>query len=114
MEGDPLTNGVAASGYHHERAIYPSRVKYRILYTKFMKTTLDIDDELLIKAKAVSARERKSLTALIEEGLRLRLRRMGPTRPQRALAIHRGKGGLVAGVDPLSNRSLLDAADDGT
>jgi hypothetical protein len=30
-----------------------------------------------------------------------------------ALAIHRGKGGLVAGVDPLSNRSLLDAADDG-
>ncbi len=81
-----------------------------------MKTTLDIDDELLIKAKAVSARERKSLTALIEEGLRLRLRlrRMGPTRPQRALAVHRGKGGLVAGVDPLSNRSLLDAADDGS
>lgn len=39
-----------------------------------MKTTLDIDDELLIEAKAVSARERKSLTALTEEGLRLRLR----------------------------------------
>jgi hypothetical protein len=81
-----------------------------------MKTTLDIDDELLVKAKAASARERKSLTALIEEGLRLRLRRTGPTklRRPRVLAIHGGKGGLVQGVDPLSNRSLLDAADDGT
>ncbi len=80
-----------------------------------MKTTLDIDDELLIKAKAVSARERKSLTALIEEGLRLRLRRprSGGGKPSRALAIHHGTGGLVAGVDPLSNRALLDASDDG-
>jgi hypothetical protein len=80
-----------------------------------VKTTLDIDDELLVKAKAVSARERKSLTALIEEGLRLRLRGRVSKRgtPPKALAIHRGKGGVVVGVDPLSNRSLLDAADDG-
>jgi hypothetical protein len=28
-----------------------------------MKTTLDIDDELLVQAKALSARERKSLTS---------------------------------------------------
>ena len=79
-----------------------------------MKTTLDIDDELLVKAKAVSARERTSLTALIEEGLRLRLRRRGPGRrgPPPMLAIYQGKGGLIAGVDPLSNRSMLDAADD--
>jgi hypothetical protein len=35
-----------------------------------MKTTLDIDDELLVKAKALAARERSSVTALIEEGLR--------------------------------------------
>lgn len=81
-----------------------------------MKTTLDLDDELLVKAKAVSARERKSLTALIEEGLRLRLRRPGSARDilPKALAIHIGQGGLAQGIDPLSNRSLLDAADDGT
>ena len=80
-----------------------------------MKTTLDLDDELLVRAKAASARERKSLTALIEEGLRLRLRRPGVGRraAAKALAVHRGKGGLVTGVDPLSNRSMLDAADDG-
>ena len=77
-----------------------------------VKTTLDIDDELLIQAKELSARERKSLTSLIEEGLRLRLRRATPTRRAKPLVIHRGKGGLVRGVDPSSNRSLLDAADD--
>jgi len=90
--------------------------QYRILYAISMKTTLDINDELLIKAKAASARERKSLTALIEEGLRLRLRRAGSGKPFRpnAPAIHQGKGGLVRGVNPLSNRSLFDAADDDT
>jgi hypothetical protein len=78
-----------------------------------MKTTLDIDDELLVKAKALSARERTTLTALIEEGLRLRLRRPAPpTKRIKRLMIHRGKGGLATGIDPLSNRSLLDAADD--
>jgi hypothetical protein len=81
-----------------------------------MKTTLDIDDELLIKAKAVSARERKSLTALIEEGLRLRLRGRrsllsGRSQP---LPVYRGKSGLAKGIDPTSNRSMLDAAGDDT
>ena len=81
-----------------------------------MKTTLDINDELLVRAKAASARERKSLTTLIEEGLRLRLRRArsGGRKPKAPLPSFAGKGGLVAGIDPLSNRSLLDAADDGS
>jgi hypothetical protein len=79
-----------------------------------MKTTLDIDDDLLVKAKAQAARERSSVTALIEEGLRLRLRRRGSKgragKPA-SLAVYRGKGGLAQGIDSLSNRSLLDAAD---
>jgi len=64
-----------------------------------MKTTLDINDELLVKAKAASARERKSLTTLIEEG-------------RRPLPIFKGKGGVAKGIDPTSNRSMLDAASD--
>lgn len=88
-------------------------------YTDFcillrMKTTLDIDDDLLVKAKALSARERKSLTALIEEGLRLRLRVRGHKRlrSRPPLPIYRGHSGLAEGIDPKSNRSMLDAAGD--
>jgi hypothetical protein len=80
-----------------------------------MKTTLDLDDDLLARAKALAARERTSLTALIEEGLRLRLRsrrRAQGRPPPNRLAIYQGRGGLVTNVDPLSNRSLLEAADD--
>jgi hypothetical protein len=71
-----------------------------------MKTTLDIDDELLIKAKAVCARERKNLTALIEEGLRLRLggRRSAVSGRSRPFPIYRGKSGLAPGIDPTSLR----------
>ncbi len=83
-----------------------------------MKTTLDINDELLIKAKAVSAREKISVTRLIEEGLRLRLRtgkaRSAVPATKVVLPVYRGKGGLAKHIDPCSNRSMLDALDDGT
>ena len=79
-----------------------------------MKTTLNIDDQLLAEAKASAAHQRTSLTRLIEEGLRLRLRakpitaRGSVTR----LPLLKGKGGLVDGIDPLSNRALLAALGD--
>lgn len=76
-----------------------------------MKTTLDIRDELLRRAKAEAARQGKTLTRMIEEGLTLRLR---PQRPRRKLTplpvSHRG-GGMLPGIDPCSNRSMFDAAD---
>lgn len=79
-----------------------------------MKTTLDINDRLLADAKALAAQQRTSLTRLIEEGLELRLR--AQTRQLRRgalrLPVHRGKGGLVAGVDALSNKALLRALGD--
>jgi len=76
-----------------------------------MKTTLDIDDALLVRAKALSARERKSLTALIEEGLRLRLRtrRASTSGDEVTIPLFHRKGGLRPGIDPLSNRSILEA-----
>jgi hypothetical protein len=78
-----------------------------------MKTTLDINDALLADAKALAARQRTSLTRLIEEGLRLRLRSSAArTMAAPKIPVHKGRGGLVAGVDPLSNRAMLDAADD--
>ena len=79
-----------------------------------MKTTLDLDDDLLARAKALAAIERKSLTRLIEEGLSLRLRKPEADRRRAlpALPVFTGGAGLHPGIDPCSNRSLLDACDD--
>ena len=80
-----------------------------------MRTTLDIDDGLLTKAKTLAAKEHTSLTRLIEQGLALRLRtRVQPSSKQRpALPVYVGKGGLRSTVaDALSHRALLDAADE--
>ena len=76
-----------------------------------MKTTLNLNDTLLTEAKALAVQQRTSLTRLIEEGLQLRLRlRKGPGKPMR-LPVYRGKGGLAPGLDGLSNKAMLDAAD---
>lgn len=79
-----------------------------------MKTTLDINDQLLADAKALAAQQRTSLTRLIEEGLQLRLR--AKTAPKQRgklrLPVFKGRGGLVVGVNPLSNKALLEALDD--
>lgn len=79
-----------------------------------MKTTLNLNDQLLAEAKALAAQQRKSLTRVIEEGLQLRLRAHASPAAQRVvrLPVFKGRGGLVAGVDPLSNQSLLAALDD--
>ena len=76
-----------------------------------MKTTLDINDQLLADAKALAVQQRTSLTRLIEEGLQLRLRAHVVVRPRGKLRlpVFKGRGGLVAGVDPLSNKALLNA-----
>ena len=76
-----------------------------------MKTTLDLNDALLARAKALAARQRTSLTRLIEEGLQLRLRAQRAPAKRVRLPVYRGKGGLVAGLTGLSNKAMLDAAD---
>ncbi len=79
-----------------------------------MKTTLDINDQLLADAKALAAQQRTTLTRLIEEGLMLRLRAQaaGKARAKLRLPVFKGRGGLMQGIDPLSNKALLDALGD--
>ena len=79
-----------------------------------MKTTLDLNDDLLAQAKAQAALERTSLTRLIEDGLTLRLRKTPSARPAQVPVIpsFAGGGAIRPGIDPCSNRSLLDACDD--
>jgi len=57
--------------------------------------------------------QRTSLTRVIEEGLRLRLRsQAAPQRGKLRLPVFKGRGGLAAGVDPLSNKAMLSAVGD--
>lgn len=79
-----------------------------------MKTTLNLNDQLLADAKALAARHRTSLTRLIEEGLVLRLRMQAEPaqRDPIRLPVFHGHNGLVAGVNPLSNKAMLDALGD--
>jgi hypothetical protein len=79
-----------------------------------MKTTLDLRDDLLAQAKALAAKERTTLTKMIEEGLVLRLRRQRALRTGvlKPLPVSNRRGGLRAGVDGTRNRSLFDAADE--
>jgi hypothetical protein len=77
-----------------------------------MRTTVDLPDELLRAARERAAAEGTTLTALLAEGLRLRL---GGTherrRRRRTLPVSKVGGGLQPGIDPASNASLYDAAD---
>ena len=76
-----------------------------------MKTTLNLNDALLTKAKTLAAQERTSLTRLIEEGLQLRLRAQQVRAKPLRLPIYRGKGGLAPGLSGLNNKAMLEAAD---
>ena len=76
-----------------------------------MKTTLDLNDALLTEAKTLAVQQRTSLTRLIEEGLQLRLRAGDAPRKAVQIPVYRGRGGLAPGLDGLSNKAMLDAAD---
>jgi len=79
-----------------------------------MKTTLDLDEQLLASAKSLAALQRTSLTRLIEEGLQWRLRAGAaePVHQRQPLPVFQGRGGLVAGLDPRNNKAMQAALGD--
>ena len=79
-----------------------------------MKTTLNIQDALLSEAKALAARQRLTLTRLIEEGLRMRLHAAQGSlvaKRRRPMPVFDGKSGLAPGLSGLSTREMMDASD---
>ena len=78
-----------------------------------MKTTLNLQDELLASSKAFAAMQRVSLTRLIEEGLVLRMaqRQSRPMIKPANLPIFDGKTGLAKGLTGLSSRQYDDLLD---
>ncbi|WP_197716942.1 hypothetical protein [Mesorhizobium sp. DCY119] len=91
-----------------------NRIQKSVWIVAPMKTTLDLNDALLSEAKALAAQQRITLTRLIEEGLQLRLRKQKMPSKAVKLPVYKGKGGLAPGLNGLSNKAMLDAADHDT
>ena len=73
-----------------------------------MKTTLDLPDELLIEAKKRAAEERRPLRALVEEGLRLVLRKPEGRQRKRQVRLVTVKGGLAPDLDISSREAMYE------
>jgi hypothetical protein len=79
-----------------------------------MRTTVRLDDGLLEQAKAEARQKGKTLTSLIEDGLRLVLANGGaPVRRRKiVLPVSRKRGGVLRGINLDNNASLLDVMED--
>jgi hypothetical protein len=65
-----------------------------------MRTTVRLPEDLLRRAKRKAAAENRTLTSLIEEGLRLVLDEPKPGKARRVLPpVSTATGGLMPGVD---------------
>ena len=77
-----------------------------------MRTTVRLDDSLMEQAKREAARRNQTLTALIEQGLRLLLAQSEtPPRRRVVLPVSKARGGVLPGIDLNDSSSLLDAMD---
>lgn len=74
-----------------------------------MRTTININDRLLEAAKVHAAESHQTLTAVIEDALRLSLEPKPRAARTRQVAIPvSGSGGLMPGVDLDDDSALLD------
>lgn len=77
-----------------------------------MKTTFDIPDELLVRAKKRAAELRRPLRVLVTEGLRDRLAKTGAPPRRRGLARRirwvTAAGGLPPGLDLTDREQMHD------
>ncbi len=83
-----------------------------------MKTTLDLPDDLLIEAKAVAARRRTTLKAIVEHALRREIQTPGPAASTPGDRYHRDELGFLvlkrgpdATVSPETVRKIQDDLD---
>lgn len=76
-----------------------------------MRTTLDIEDGLLQRARRKAAQEGRTLTAVIEEALHALLRR--PARPKRAFRLRwvTRRGTRPPAVDVADREALYERLD---
>jgi hypothetical protein len=74
-----------------------------------MRTTIRLDDQLLVEAKKLAAERGTTLTAMVEDALRETLARRRPPHPRKKLRLTTfGHGGLRPHVDLDDTAALLD------
>jgi hypothetical protein len=77
-----------------------------------MRTTININDELLSEAKKQAAKTNRTLTTVIEDALRLALQTQRPKTTGRTVRIPTsGSGGLLPGVNLDDTSAVLDRMD---
>lgn len=71
-----------------------------------MRTTIDLDDELLVAAKKLAAERRVTLTRVVEDALRAALE--APRQPPRPLAWVTVRGEAPPSVDVADRRAVYE------
>ena len=78
-----------------------------------MRTTVDLDDELLAQLKARAAEQRRSMTSLVEDAIRQMLARSERPAKRRRIRLKTvGGDGVMPGVDLSDNAALLDVMEE--
>jgi hypothetical protein len=79
------------------------------------RTTVRLPEALLARARKKAAAEGRTLTSLIEEGLRAVVGERGGKKPARrrvVLPVSSATGGLMPGIDPLKLATIAQEMDD--
>lgn len=77
-----------------------------------MRTTVRLDDNLLMQAKREAKRRGETLTGLLERGVRLAIASKPRAKSQRfRLPVSKATGGVRPGVDISRTADLLDRLD---
>jgi plasmid stability protein len=79
-----------------------------------MRTTLQLDDDLMAEAKSYAAQHHRTLTSVVEESLRQLLAEARKPRARRpvTLPVSKRTGGVWPGVDLTNSAALEDLMDD--
>jgi hypothetical protein len=77
-----------------------------------MRTTLAVDDNLLVAARRRARERGQTLGQVVEDALRHELAAPAEQQPV-AVPVFRGGGGPRSGIDLMSNRALREALDEG-
>ena len=77
-----------------------------------MRTTINLPDDLILRAKQAALESDTTLTEIIANALREALSKRGSKKPRRDFKIvASGRGGVFPGVDLSNTSSLLDLMD---